>query len=152
MTPPITEPHPTKLQQTLTDAVLRMKNQLNGHLESALSRMEAKANQVTEGLLDFLSSHNIAGTSRNQSKRHLIPWNAYPRPSRRPKKFNRKRPSTLPAPSCNSPQHLAPKVSHMSNDKWQTQARQFITNWTPRHMDAYLAIPEVALEWNVDPG
>jgi hypothetical protein len=36
--------------------------------------------------------------------------------------------------------------------KWQTQTRQFISNWTPQQMDAYLAIPEVALEWNVEPG
>jgi len=40
----------------------------------------------------------------------------------------------------------------MSNQKWQTQARQFITNWTSQQMDAYLAIPEVALDWNVEPG
>jgi hypothetical protein len=44
------------------------------------------------------------------------------------------------------------QVSHTSSEKWQTQARQFIINWTPRHLDAYLAIPEVALEWNVEPG
>jgi hypothetical protein len=30
--------------------------------------------------------------------------------------------------------------------------RQFILNWTPRQMDAYLAIPEAAMEWNVEPG
>jgi excinuclease UvrABC helicase subunit UvrB len=35
--------------------------------------------------------------------------------------------------------------------KRQTQAQQLITNLTPQHMDAYLAIAEVALEWIVDP-
>jgi hypothetical protein len=43
----------------------------------------------------------------------------------------------------------------MSKQKWQTQARQFITNWTSaQQIDAYtyLAIPEVALDWNVEPG
>jgi hypothetical protein len=44
------------------------------------------------------------------------------------------------------------KASHMSGKKWHPQARQFITNWTSPQMDAYLAIPEVALEWIVDPG
>jgi hypothetical protein len=43
------------------------------------------------------------------------------------------------------------KVSHTSRKKWQTQAQQFVTNWTPQHMDKYLAIPEVAMEWNVEP-
>jgi hypothetical protein len=36
--------------------------------------------------------------------------------------------------------------------KMVNQAQQLITNWTPRHMDAYLAIPEVAVEWIVEPG
>jgi hypothetical protein len=36
--------------------------------------------------------------------------------------------------------------------KMVNQARQFIMNWTPRHMDAYSAIPEVAVEWIVEPG
>ena len=44
------------------------------------------------------------------------------------------------------------KVSHMSNEKWHPQVRHFITKWTSQQMDAYLAIPEVALEWIVDPG
>jgi hypothetical protein len=39
-----------------------------------------------------------------------------------------------------------PKASQMSNKKWQTQARQFISNFTPQQTDAYLAIPEVAME------
>jgi hypothetical protein len=40
----------------------------------------------------------------------------------------------------------------MSNEKWHTQVQPFLTNWTPQHMDAYLAIPEVAMEWIVEPG
>jgi hypothetical protein len=45
------------------------------------------------------------------------------------------------------------KVSHMSNKKWQNQApRQFISNWTQHQMDAYLAIPQVAMRWIVEPG
>jgi hypothetical protein len=83
---------------------------------------------------------------------HFTQQHIHPRPSRRKRKFNRTRPCTLTAPSRKSPQHSKMKVSNTSNDKWRTQARQFLTNWTPRHMDAYLAIPEVALEWNVDPG
>jgi hypothetical protein len=43
------------------------------------------------------------------------------------------------------------KVSYTSNEKWRPQVRQFI-NWTPQHMDAYLAIPQVAMEWIVEPG
>jgi hypothetical protein len=44
------------------------------------------------------------------------------------------------------------QVSHMSGKKWQPQVFQWISNWTLRQMSAYLAIPEVALEWNVEPG
>jgi hypothetical protein len=120
--------------------------------QSAILRMEAKANEITECLLDMITSKNNAGTSRKKPNGHFTQRNVHPRPSRRNRKFNRRRPSTLPVPSRKSPQHPATKVSNMSIDKWRTQARQFITNWTPRHMDAYLAIPEVALEWNVDPG
>jgi hypothetical protein len=45
------------------------------------------------------------------------------------------------------------KVSHtcMSNEIWQPQV--LYDNWTVHHMDAYyLAIPQVAMEWIVDPG
>jgi hypothetical protein len=40
--------------------------------------------------------------------------------------------------------------SHMSM-KWQTQVRPII-QWTRQHLDSYLALAEVACEWNVDPG
>ena len=67
-----------------------------------------------------------------------------PRKSRTPKMDRpRKKKST---------KRKSKKVSKMSAKKWQTQARQFITNWTSPQMDAYLAIPEVALDWNVEPG
>jgi hypothetical protein len=36
--------------------------------------------------------------------------------------------------------------------KRQTQGHQFFSNWTQHHMDAYLAIPQVAMEWIVEPG
>lgn len=44
------------------------------------------------------------------------------------------------------------KDSMARSRKWQHKARQLICNWTQRHMDAYLAIPEKAMEWNVEPG
>jgi hypothetical protein len=44
------------------------------------------------------------------------------------------------------------KVSHLSTEKWQPQVRQFFLNWTQHHLDAYLAIPQVAMEWIVEPG
>ena len=44
------------------------------------------------------------------------------------------------------------KDSMASSSKWQHKARQLISNWTHRHTDAYLAIPEKAMEWNVEPG
>jgi hypothetical protein len=46
------------------------------------------------------------------------------------------------------------QVSHLTSDeKWQTQAGRFITNWTPCQMDAYLvAILDMAIEWIVEPG
>ena len=44
------------------------------------------------------------------------------------------------------------KDSMARSRKWQHKARQLICNWTHRHMDAYLAIPEKAMEWNVEPG
>jgi hypothetical protein len=71
----------------------------------------------------------------------------------------RHRPATQaknPAPitNRNKPQHKGKpqrkKVSHMSKKKkWQNQ---FISNWTQHHMDAYLAIPQVMMEWIVEPG
>jgi hypothetical protein len=44
------------------------------------------------------------------------------------------------------------KDSMASSSKRQNQAWQLIFNWTPQHMDAYLTIPELAMEWNVEPG
>jgi hypothetical protein len=44
------------------------------------------------------------------------------------------------------------KASLTSSSKWQNQARRLIFNWTPQYMDAYLAIPELVMEWNVEPG
>jgi hypothetical protein len=52
--------------------------------------------------------------------------------------------------ATNQPQQQ--QVSQMSNEKWHTQVQHFLTKWTPQHMDAYLAIPEVAMEWIVEPG
>ena len=46
--------------------------------------------------------------------------------------------------------HTNKQVSHMSM-KWQPQAR-LIIQWTRQHLDSYLALTEVACEWNVDPG
>jgi hypothetical protein len=45
--------------------------------------------------------------------------------------------------ATNQPQQR--QVSQMSNEKWHTQVQHFL-------MDAYLAIPEVAMEWIVEPG
>jgi len=57
------------------------------------------------------------------------------------------------SPSKQTPSRQNNEVSHTSNEKWQNQERTVIVyNWTPRHRAAYLAIPEVALEWNFDPG
>ena len=50
-----------------------------------------------------------------------------------------------------SPKRQSKKVSQKSNQTWRPQVRQFL-NWTPHHMDAYLAIPQVAMEWIVEPG
>jgi hypothetical protein len=36
--------------------------------------------------------------------------------------------------------------------KMANPSTAILSNWTPQQMDAYLAIPEVALEWNVVPG
>jgi hypothetical protein len=48
-------------------------------------------------------------------------------------------------------QQINTKVSRMSKKKWQPQVQQFL-NWTAHHMDAYLPIPQVVMEWIVDPG
>jgi hypothetical protein len=63
--------------------------------------------------------------------------------SRRRKRIlsNRKDQWKRTLPTSNDPNS---KASLTSNRKWQNQARQFILNWTPKQMDAYLAIPEVA--------
>jgi hypothetical protein len=60
---------------------------------------------------------------------------------------------TITSPSKQTPPRQNNEVSHTSNKKWQNQERTVIVyNWTPRHRAAYLAIPEVALEWKFDPG
>jgi hypothetical protein len=46
--------------------------------------------------------------------------------------------------------HSNNQDSHTSI-KWQPQARPII-QWTRQHLDSYLALAEVACEWNVDPG
>jgi hypothetical protein len=105
------------------------------------SQSESKYVQATQGKI------TTATTNGQLTQRKVKD-----RPPRRNRKAKMTRPCTFKSPSRKSPQHQKTKVSNMSSEKWQTQARQFLTNWTPRHMDAYLAIPEVALEWNVDPG
>jgi hypothetical protein len=42
------------------------------------------------------------------------------------------------------------KDSHKSM-KWQHQARPII-KWTRQHLDSFLALAEVACEWNIEPG
>ena len=46
----------------------------------------------------------------------------------------------------NKNQEVSPK-----SIKWQQQARPLI-KWTKQHIDAYLTIAEVAMEWIVEPG
>jgi hypothetical protein len=62
-----------------------------------------------------------------------------------------------PRPRLESPlpteqQGRKKEVSRMRHSKWPTHARQIITKWTPMHLAASLSIPEVALEWIVEPG
>jgi hypothetical protein len=72
------------------------------------------------------------------------------RPPSKNRKLNTDRPRNHKSPSHKKRQ--SKKVSHMmSNEKWQPQVRQFF-NWTAHHMNAYLASPQVAMEWIVDPG
>jgi hypothetical protein len=86
-------------------------------------------------------------TDTNVIKSHLPPSKSY-----RSKRTLRNDKEQWKRTSAQS-KHLDLKVSQMSNKKWQIQEWQFITNWTSQQMDAYLAIlPEVALDWNVEPG
>jgi hypothetical protein len=52
--------------------------------------------------------------------------------------------------SMNSTKQNGTQDSHTSM-KWQPQAR-LITQWTRQHLDSFLALAEVACEWNIEPG
>jgi hypothetical protein len=52
--------------------------------------------------------------------------------------------------SMNGTKQNGTQDSHTSM-KWQPQAR-LITQWTRQHLDSFLALAEVACEWNIEPG
>jgi hypothetical protein len=101
--------------------------------------------------------------TRNATTNQLMQPQEKPKPkqvikSHLPKAQSSRRKQTLsnckdqwirPSPTSNGTYSTA---SQTRNRKWQNQARQFILNWTTQQMDAYPAIPEVAMKWNVEPG
>jgi hypothetical protein len=42
--------------------------------------------------------------------------------------------------------------ARLNHTNWQTNAQHNLPKWTPQHLAAYLSIPEMALEWIVEPG
>ena len=105
-------------------------------------------NPPTETLPQYC--HTPASITKRNNKSTQMDKNKQ-EPATRPPSKNRT-PQTDRPRKKKAPKRKRKKVSQMSRKKWQTQARQFITNWTSQQMDAYLAIPEVALDWNVEPG
>ena len=108
------------------------------------------------------STTNAAITTRVITKKETTQWNVMtqimktairtehtPKRKNRPMMTKQNRMTTPPKAKHHGVEH---QVSHMSKKKWQTQGRQLILNWTPHHMDSYLAIPQVAVEWIVEPG
>jgi len=108
------------------------------------------------------STTNAVITTRVITKKETTQWNVMtqimktairtehtPKRKNRPMTTKQNRMTTPPKAKHHGVEH---QVSHMSKKKWQTQGRQLILNWTPHHMDSYLAIPQVAVEWIVEPG
>jgi hypothetical protein len=58
----------------------------------------------------------------------------------------------LESPSTKKQQQKKNKATQLNHTNWQTQEQQIVMRWTHRHLAAFLAIPEMALEWNVEPG
>jgi exonuclease VII large subunit len=48
-------------------------------------------------------------------------------------------------------QQQNPQVSHISNEKWHTQVYNLFSQNGCHNMDAYLAIPQMAMKWIVTP-
>jgi hypothetical protein len=66
------------------------------------------------------------------------------------KQNDRAQPNGYHGATSGNDTHTNKQVSYTSM-KWQPQAR-LIIQWTRQHLDSYLALAEVACEWNVDPG
>jgi hypothetical protein len=45
-----------------------------------------------------------------------------------------------------------PNEEQLNHTNWKRHARKNLPKWTPQHLAAYLSIPEMALEWIVEPG
>jgi hypothetical protein len=61
-----------------------------------------------------------------------------------------------PRPRPESPRQKKQKRQNhkprLNYTKWKTTDRHNLHKWTSRHLAAYLSIPEMALEWIVEPG
>ena len=91
-------------------------------------------------------------TDRHDTKRQNPIFKVYPRKkSIQKNKDQRKRISTNSNPSTKKQNRMKNK-EQLNHTNWKTHERKNLPKWTQQHLAAYLSIPEMALEWIVEPG
>jgi hypothetical protein len=122
--------------------------QMNAHRPTEQKEIPKLEKQHSSKTTNRLTA-NIPTKNTPTRPRHTIKYTKWKPTLKRTKRKTKSHKSKTKAKE----QHRQHKqVSKRSRKKWQNQARQYILNWQPQHMDAYLAIPQVAVEWNVEPG
>jgi hypothetical protein len=106
---------------------------------------------------DSFSTGNLQSTKRHEpvillkNKVTEAPLLCRPNMNIHPSRKNLK-----PRPQPESPQTKKQKrqknKARLKYTNWKTNERHNLPNWTSQHLAAYLSIPEMALEWIVEPG
>ena len=103
---------------------------------------------------------NMNGTTKSQgtltdthdTKRQNPIFKVYPwKKSIQKNKDQRKRISTNSNPSTKKQNRMKNK-EQLNHTNWKTHEQKNLPKWTQQHLAAYLSIPEMALEWIVEPG
>ena len=107
---------------------------------------------------DSISTGNIQSNKRHEPGirlKHMVteaPFLSRPNANVHPSRKHLKPRPRPESPQMKKKQRRTIKVSFMRQTKWQTHAQPDKTTLTKRHLAAYLSIPEMALEWIVEPG
>jgi hypothetical protein len=124
-------------------------NKLTGHPRHTQASIDYKRN-ATLAITQTTEDTTHSGIPRGTQPRQNTPrtWHIWAKQKVKP---------TLAANMFTQhPRHNSkaddPKDSDKRSIKWQPQERLKIRWWTEQHLDVYLALAEVACEWNIEPG